>query len=256
MAIKKPVTKLQSKSTPPPTPASKFKKRAREVEEEEPDAEAEGEEEEESPAERKLRLKLAALKAAKKKKADPEEDPEDEGEVDADNEADVQEEEPAEEEEEAPAPRKGSKLKKKAGKKTSLADVFDSTKPGRGLMPAGDFRAIVKGYELDGEIADDPDEQGALKVKVTYEGHEDEEEGVAGKTISQWYQIADDDGQPGPGIPFLKGDLDILGYEDVLLADLQEIFDDVEAEQPQVIIKVKQNGQYTNAYLQGLADEA
>lgn len=263
MAIKKPIKKP---ATPAPA-ASKLKKRAREVEEEPEETEEEEEEEvEETPLQRKKRLReeaeAAKAKAKKKKKKRAEAEEEEPAEEEEENEADTEEgepeeaeEEPAEEEEEeeTPAPRKGSQKKKKKAKR-SLADVFDETKPGRGLMPAGDYKMIVKGYEMDGEIAEDPEEQGPLKVKVTYEGHEDEEEGVAGKTISQWYTIADDDGEPGPGIPFLKGDLDVLGYEDVLLADLQEIFDDVEAEEPEVIVKVKQNGQYTNAYLQGLAE--
>lgn len=251
MAIKKPlplIKKPLASRIAPPT--STLKKRPTTRVEEREQEEAAPEEEEESPGERKLRLQLAALKA-KRKPAAPVEEEENEADV---SEEEPAEEEPAEEEEEAPAPRKGSKLKKKkAGAKRSLAEIFDETKPGRGLFPTGDFKAIVTGYELEGEIAGEGEDQGLLKVKVTYEGHADEEE-VAGKKISQWYQIADDDGEPGPGIPFLKGDLDILGYEDVLLADLEEIFADVEAEQPEVVIKVKQNGQYTNAYLQGLAE--
>lgn len=254
MAIKKPITKPASKVAAPAS--SKLKKRPREVEEDAEETTEEDDEPEETPMQRKRRLRAeaeaATAAAAKKKKKKVEADEEE-------NEADVEEGEPGEtaeeaEENEEPALRKGSKLKKKSKEKRSLADIFDSTVPGRGLMPAGDYKMKVLGYELEGEIADDPDDQGELKVKVTYEGHEDEEEGVAGKTISQWYQIADDSGEAGPGIPFLKGDLDILGYEEVVLADLEEIFADVAAEEPEVIVKVKQNGQYTNAYLQGLAE--
>lgn len=259
MAIKKPITSKSKVATPAP---SKLKKRNREVEEEveETVEEEEEEEVEETPLQRKKRLReeADAAKAKKKKKAPPveeEEEEEEPAEEEEENEADVLEEEPAEEEEDedAPPPRKGS-AKKKSKAKRSLADVFDETKPGRGLMPAGDFRMHVEGYEFEGEIADDPEDQGELKVKVTYRGAADEEDGVADKTISQWYQIADAEGNPGPGIKFLKGDLDILGYEDVVLADLQEIFDDVGAEEPLAIVRIKENGQYTNAYLQGLAE--
>lgn len=150
------------------------------------------------------------------------------------------------EEEEDDAPKK----KKKSSK--SFADMFDATKPG-GKFPVGDFKMRIVGFELEGEIADDTDDQGELKAKITYEGHENEED-VAEKTISNWYNLADEDGKIGPGVPFLKGDLDVLGYEDVMLADLEEIFSTVEKERPEVIVKVKQNGQYTNAFLQGLAD--
>lgn len=160
--------------------------------------------------------------------------------------------EPEEEEEETPPPRKGSKLLKKKSARRSFADIFDDTKPGGGLFPIGDFKAYVNGFELDGEIAEEGEEQEDLKVTITYEGHEDEED-VAGKTIKQWYGLWKD-GEPAPGIPFLKGDLDVLGYEDVVLADLLEIFADVESNRPEVIIKTKNNKGYTNAYLQGLAE--
>lgn len=231
MAINKPIVgKTAPKKTPSPT--GKLKKRPRE--EEEPE---EQEEEEEEPEEDK---EEEAPAPKKKKKTAPVEE---------------EEEEADEEEEEEEAPRRtGSKKKKKKSSK-SFADIFDSTKPGRGLLPVGDYKALVAGFEIEGDIAEEGEEQGELKVKVTYEIHEDEDEGVAGKTISQWYQICGEDGEAGPGIPFLKGDLDVLGYEDVLLEDLQQICEDIEDERPEVLIKVKQNGQYTNAYLQGLAEE-
>lgn len=238
MAIKKPVT----------TKSTLLKKRPREVEEEE--EEVVEEEEEEAP---KKKLKKAAP-------VEEEEEPEEEEEVEPVKKKlkkkapqVEEEEEPEEEEEEAPR-RKGSLKKKKKGARKSFASVFDSTKPGRGLLPVGDYRAYVAGYELEGDIAEEGEDQGELKAKVIYEIHEDEDEGIAGKSISQYYQLCDEDGNAGPGIPYLKGDLDILGYEEVLLEDLEEIFRDVEAERPEVLIKVKQNGQYTNAYLQGLAD--
>lgn len=150
---------------------------------------------------------------------------------------------PVEEEEEEPAP--------KANKKKSFADLFNATKPGRGIFPLGDWKMKVIGYELIGDIAEDGEAQGELKAKITFEGLEDEAEG---KTISNISNLCDGDGDIGPGVPFLLGDLDILGYEKVELADLEQIFADIVAEEPQVIVKVKSNGQYTNAYLQGLAE--
>lgn len=231
MAIKKPL----------------FKKATRQVEEEE------------APAPKKLLKKKAPVEEEEEDQEQPDPDEEQEEEAPAPKKllkkkAPVEETEEEEEEEEEAPVRKGSSLKKKAKKESrSLADVFDSTKPGRGILPAGDYKAYVAGFEMEGDIADEGEAQGELKIKVTYEIHEDDED-AAGKTISQWYQIADDDGEPGPGIPYLKGDLDVLGYEDIKLEDLEEIFADVEAERQVVVIKVKQNGQYTNAYLQGLAE--
>lgn len=223
MAIKKPVTKRRDEDEEEVVPKKGLKSTKRPApepeEEEEEDTESEEEDEEET-------------KPVKKgKRPAPVEEDDDE-------------------EEEEPAPKKKSKLKSK--KTNSLADIFDSTKPGRGLFPVGDFTVKVVGLEFDGEIAEEGEEQEDLKVKITYEGLEDDEE-IAGKKISQWYQIWMD-GEAGQGIPFLKGDLDVLGYEDVVLADLQDIFDDVLAEEPLVIIKVKEKNGYTNAYLQGLAE--
>lgn len=160
-----------------------------------------------------------------------------------------EEEEDPEVEEEKPAKKSLKKVATKS--KKSFAELFDATKPGRGIFPLGDHKMKIIGFELEGDIADEGEDQGELKAKVTYEGLEDEAEG---KTISSWYNLCSEDGDAGPGIPFLKGDLDVLGYEDVTLEDLQEIFDDIVAEEPEVIVKVKQNGQYTNAFLQGLAE--
>lgn len=134
----------------------------------------------------------------------------------------------------------------------SLADLFDNTKPTRGGFPVGQFNAYVVAFELVGEIAEEGDDQGPLYAQVTYEGHEDEEE-CAEKTINSRYTIVDDKGQPSQGIGFLKGDLEIYGYEDVSLAQLQEAFEAIVSERPIVVIKVVEKSGYTNAYLQGLA---
>jgi len=241
MAIKKPVTKLKSTPVPAALPPKLLKKRPAppaEEEEEEPAEEEEPVEEEETPRERRLRLK-------QEQEAAEEEEPAEEEEAD---------EEEADEEEETPAPRrKGSAKKAKKKAKKSFADIFDATQPGKGLFPIGTWTANLISIELDGSIAEEDEEQSQLKVKVVYEGSADDEE-IAGKKISQWHNIVDDEGEAAQGIGFLKADLDILGYEDVVLADLEEILEQISAEGPAVVIKVKENKGYTNVYLQGLAD--
>lgn len=239
MAIKKPLTKAPLKSAKKAAPVkSALKKRPREVEEEEEETSEEEEDEhaDETPKERRLRLKQEALDAAEEEEEPAEEEQEEE-----------------EDEEEAPR-RKGSAKKSKKKAKQSLADIFDSTKPGRGTFPVGDFTATVV-FELVGEIAEDPDDQEELKVIAHFTGINNDDEDVDEKKIGrQQYILWTDDGEPGQGIQYLKGDLDILGYEDVTLADLEEIFESVEADEDPVVIKNKEKGGYVNTYIQGLAD--
>jgi hypothetical protein len=130
----------------------------------------------------------------------------------------------------------------------SFSALFDKTKPGGGFMAVGNHRVIIVGFEIEGS-----EEEGKMSAKVTYEGAANEEEGVAGKSLSQWYQLMKN-GDVGAGIGFLKRDLDILGYTDVSFADLEGVFDEIVNEKKEVIINVKQNGQYTNAYLQGVSE--
>lgn len=161
-----------------------------------------------------------------------------------------------EDDDEQPAPRKGSSLKKKKKKAPrSLADVFDKTKPGGNKFPVGQFQAYVANLELEGEIAEEIEDQGPLVAKIQFEGHEDEDDEVAGKTLNQRYTIVGKDGEINDtAIGILKQDLEVLGYEEVMLGDLEEIFADIVAERPLVVIKTKQNGNFTNAYIQGVPE--
>lgn len=186
-----------------------------------------------------------AIKRPITKKATQEPEPEDEPAPKKSLKKKSTEPEPEPEPEDDPKPKKKSKK--------SLSDLFEETKPGGGLFPTGNFKARIILLELEGEIEDDPDDQAELKVKVTFEGHEEEED-VAGKTISNWYNIADEDGNIGPGVPFFKRDMDILGYDEIALADIPELCDEVTKDKPEVNIKVVENKGYTNAFLQSLAD--
>lgn len=166
-----------------------------------------------------------------------------------------QQEEEQQEEEEEEKPK--AVIKKKGAAPAvrttkSLAELFDNTQPTRGGFPVGQFNAYVVAFELVGEIAESMDDQGPLYAQVTYEGHEDEEE-CEGKTINSRYTIIDARGNPSQGTGFLKGDLEIYGYEDVSLTQLQEAFEAIVSERPIVVIKVGEKDGYTNAYLQGLA---
>lgn len=161
--------------------------------------------------------------------------------------------------EEPTAAETGSRFKKRgagdgSSPRRSLSDAFDEAKPGGGFMPVGKHEVLITNFELEGEIADNIDEQKKLKAIVTYEGVPGEKEGVDGKELKSWYSLCDDNGEPQGGMGFIKKDLDVLGYDEVKIDDLAEVLQQITAERPKVIISVKQNGQYTNAYLQGLAE--
>jgi hypothetical protein len=133
---------------------------------------------------------------------------------------------------------------------TSLEDAFDEAKPGGGFMAVGKHRAFITEMTLE-----EPNEKGT-SAKVTYEGSpESDNEEVHGKSLSQWYKLLDKDGVPAQGLGFLKRDLEILGYADVKGSEMEDTFALIVADRPEVIIQVKQNGQFTNAYLNGLVEQ-
>lgn len=133
----------------------------------------------------------------------------------------------------------------KRSSEDSFADAFDDAKAGGGsFFPVGQHVARISGFELE-------DTEKGLSAKITYTGQEGEAED---KNIAQWYKLKTPEGDAGPGIPFLKRDLELLGHTDVKFADLGDTLDSIANEEPEVTINVKQNGQYTNAYLVGLVD--
>lgn len=137
-----------------------------------------------------------------------------------------------------------------APKKRGLASLeaqFDSTPAGSGAgWPEGEYWAILTNAELYEKEGSD-----AISVCFTYTGEDDNEETrVANKDAKQYYQIMKDDGSLGAGVGFLKGDLEQLGYPDVPLSELEETLKDLTNAEKRCLVKVKQNGKYTNLYLQ------
>lgn len=138
-------------------------------------------------------------------------------------------------------------------KGSSLASSFDETPAGASFTSwvPGNYQAVITKMQLL-----EPNDKGQA-VQITYTGHEDESEPtVANKDMSQFYKIANADGSVGPGIGFLKRDLEILGHADVKFADLEDTLERITSEQPAVNVNVKKDatGKYTNAYLEGLVD--
>lgn len=135
----------------------------------------------------------------------------------------------------------------KKGASKSFADAFNSIPAGGGsFMPPGKWKANITGFEL-------VENEKGTSACVEYTGHEDEDEKVAGKRLKQYYKLVEaDEKTPGQGCGFFKADMAQLGYEDIGFDDIEAAFKEISREQPLVEIQVKQNGQYTNAYLKGV----
>jgi hypothetical protein len=152
------------------------------------------------------------------------------------------------EEEQAAEPKK---VQRKS--KSSFADAFAEAKPGVIVdFPIGTFQCKVSEFKLDGDIAEDGDDQGKLVAIISFEGLEDEAEG---KHINSRYSLCDDDGNMQGGVGFLKKDLALFGHEDFSLSDLPDILEQISGEEPECTVRTKKNGEYINAYIQEVGDE-
>lgn len=130
------------------------------------------------------------------------------------------------------------------GEDQSLADIFDNVKQ-QGKVDEGKHDAIIREFVLQ------PFKEGdGQSVRSKYHIISGE---CAGQEITQFYKIILADRTPGPGAGYLKQHLAMLGHTDVTYGDMEEVFEEiVNNEQLGVLITVKQNGQFTNAYLNGI----
>lgn len=132
-------------------------------------------------------------------------------------------------------------------RKASWADKFDDAPKGAAAsMPAGKHKVIITGFEIT------ENDKGVSAV-IEYTGHADSE--VEDKKLKQYYKIQDAAGEVGQGAGFLKADLEKLGFEDVSGADLEETLAEIVSKEIVCMITVKQNGQWTNAYLDGVVED-
>lgn len=134
-----------------------------------------------------------------------------------------------------------------AGKRLSLADLFDNTDASEAsnTIAAGQHEVRLNSIV----IKEDP-KKGAGAF-VEYESIDGEQEG---RKVRQMYKLTDVAGNKSQGFAYLKRDLALLGYEDVIGKQLKKTLAEITEAQPMCIINVKENGQYTNAYLQGLSE--
>jgi hypothetical protein len=127
----------------------------------------------------------------------------------------------------------------------SRADAFDDAEPesGIGIKP-GSYAAhlVAASHEVDGQKE---------SVKFQYEIYDGDEQG---KTVSSWYNLFDKDGNQQRGIGFLKRDMEMMGQPPLNYKQLADQLQAVADERPLCNLTVKQNAQWTNIYLQGLAE--
>lgn len=128
----------------------------------------------------------------------------------------------------------------------SEADLFDQTKA-QGAIDGGKYVAII------GEaILQDKDEKGR-SCRFQYEIATDGE--FRGQKVTQFYKMFEADGSAGKGLAFLKKDLAVLGYSDIKFGDLEQVFEEIVEKNIGCNVTVKQNGQFTNVYLNGLSED-
>jgi hypothetical protein len=146
-----------------------------------------------------------------------------------------------------PAPR-GDNGGGDDGAGMSKADAFDSARP-QGQIAPGKYEAVIVEMVMGKE---DPEkgQSARIKVEVATEGE------MQGESATQFYKVFEADGSVGKGASFLKRDLGILGYPDVKFGDIEDIFEEITEKHPGVVVTVKQNGQFTNVYINGLCEDA
>jgi len=159
---------------------------------------------------------------------------------------------PQEEEE----PKKGKTAK---GTKRSLADEFkelESQGP-VGFLDPGDYEALVSGGGC--EVKDDGKMSAWYELTVV----NDENEENNGKTTRRFFNVTDEDGKLTQGSKILKGDLEVMEFEeddfDIQAEDYEEYFTELlgklKKKLPWVLIRTREGkGGFLNTYLQGLCE--
>ena len=99
-----------------------------------------------------------------------------------------------------------------------------------------------------------PEDEKGQSVRINFEIATEGE--ARGEKLAQFYKCFEANGDPGKGLNFLKRDLAILGKPDVKFSELEDVFQEIVDAQTGVLITVKQNGQYTNVYLNGLCEDS
>lgn len=117
-----------------------------------------------------------------------------------------------------------------------------------GQVDNGRYEGIIA------ELVLQPEDEKGQSVRVKYEIATDGD--FRGESVTQWYKIFEANGTQGKGLGFLKRDLTMLGYPDVDFDSLEDAFEEIVDKNTAVVFQVKQNGNFTNVYLQGLCEDS
>jgi hypothetical protein len=128
----------------------------------------------------------------------------------------------------------------------SRADAFDSQKP-MGAIDGGKYVALI------GEAVLGKEDEKGQSARFQYEIATDGE--FRGQKVTQFYKLFEADGSVGKGAAFLKKDLAVLGKGDVKFGDLEDVFEEIVTDQIGCNVTVKQNGQFTNVYLNSITED-
>ena len=143
-----------------------------------------------------------------------------------------------------PAPKTKNSNNSKKGKGCSLAAMWDMTDPTEASnnLPAGEQKAILADIQVN------KDKTKGTAVFFKWQGVDEAE----GKTSSQMYKLTDGEGTKAPGLAYLMRDLALLGYEGIKGKNLEKTLKEIVEEEITAIVNVKEKGEYTNVYVQGL----
>jgi hypothetical protein len=142
------------------------------------------------------------------------------------------------------APRGGGGDERGGGQ--SRADAFDSQKP-MGAIDGGKYVALIGEAVLGKE--DEKGQSARFVYEIATEGE------FRGQKCTQFYKLFEADGSVGKGAAFLKKDLAVLGKGDVKFGDLEDAFEEIVNDQIGCNVTVKQNGQFTNVYLNSITED-
>lgn len=133
------------------------------------------------------------------------------------------------------------------GSGMSKAELFNKTKA-QGQVDSGKYEAVISEFIMQDE--DEKGQSARIKYRIASEGD------FQGQEITQFYKMFEANGSIGKGAPFLKKDLAVLGYDDVEFESLDDVLKEIEDNHLGVVITVKINGAFTNAYLGGLCEDS
>lgn len=163
---------------------------------------------------------------------------------------------PAQVKTETKAPAQGTnKNPVKGPAKDAFAQKIAETEAGvgSGWVPPhpGTFNALI----TEAQLEQDGDK---LDAYIEFTIVEEDDDEVHGKTARRYYNFVDDAGEEKGGVPFFKGDLQMLGIDtDEEITSMEkaaEVLAALVEEQKWVVIDVKKKGKYTNIFLNSVPE--